>query len=224
MKGYALHGFLGEPKDLAFLSEEFICCDYLQWIDENTKDFTTWAHRFDAWVSAPATFLGYSMGGRFALEYTKHFPQKVNRLILISTQLNRAPTEASIQARQANDQAWAERFLHDPLSDVLKDWNKQSVFAGSKVEPIRDVSKWNRQLLAKLLIDFSPTKHPDFLELLKHWKIPTTLIAGDQDQKYVQQNRQAESLAHVQVVVIPQSGHRVIFDQPEILEKMLIQK
>jgi 2-succinyl-6-hydroxy-2,4-cyclohexadiene-1-carboxylate synthase len=224
MKTYALHGFLGEPKDFSFLSEDIISIDYLQLIDAQTKDFAVWAQRFDALVGGAATFLGYSMGGRFALEYARHFPNKVNRLILISTNLNVSPSEASIKARRASDRAWAERFLRDPLQEVWQDWNKQNVFTGSKVEPARDVSSWNRQLLAQLLIEFSPAKHPDFLDLIKQWSLPITLIAGDQDQKYVQQNQKAESLPHVQVVVIPQSGHRVIFDQPEALKSVLVQK
>src|SRR5205085_504342 len=63
--------------------------------------------------------LGYSMGGRFALEMLIAGAE-FDRAVIVSAGLN---LEEGREERRARDEAWARRFESDPWDDVMRDWN-----------------------------------------------------------------------------------------------------
>ncbi len=82
----------------------------------------------------PVTLLGYSMGGRLALYFALHYPERVARLILESA----SPGLATAQERQqriAADEALAARIERDGIEKFVDFWEGISLFASQQRLP-----------------------------------------------------------------------------------------
>lgn len=235
----ALHGFLGAPTDFELLrinlknrlkndsSEKmnWILPHYYKIEELNPKvPWSEWPQQFKKFLKdqpldpGRKVLLGYSQGGRLALEFLKQYGSETtfNALILISAGLGIEDHEKP--ARLLQDNHWAKRFLNEPFSSVVKDWNAQAVFTGSKAEPNRKESDYDKDLLAANLKNWSVAQHSNYKELLKNLKIPVCYISGELDHKYSSYGEKL-SLANQQIEFykIPQAGHRCFLDQPEIV-------
>ncbi|HYG55829.1 MAG TPA: alpha/beta fold hydrolase [Burkholderiales bacterium] len=171
-------GFLGLPSDFAFLPE------------------------------VPGkVLLGYSMGGRLALDRLQR--ERYDKAVIISAGLN-----APDPARRQRDEAWARRFETEEWSSLMRAWNAQEVFGGHVVE--RREEDFDRAELARQLREYSPAVlPPPTLELIE---TPILWIAGERDAKYVAIAREAvRRLPHGELWICPNAGHRVPWEQPEAL-------
>ena len=88
-----LPGFLGLPSDF---------------------DFLPWPHS----ATAGDVLLGYSMGGRLALELLQR--ERFAKAVIISAGLN-----VPDPARVARDEEWARRFESEEWSSLMRAWNAQ---------------------------------------------------------------------------------------------------
>ena len=219
----ALHGFLGTPSDFDFLGPLILKPDYLSLIKNGAIDFRDWARAFDKHFAPEDKFhlIGYSMGGRFALEYADQFRTKLSKLTLISVNLNKNISETEIIKRRGTDQTWANRFLTDDLETVIGDWNQQAVFQGSINTPDRKIKDIDRELMSILLTRFSSNDQKCFFNEIRSWDLDIRLISGEFDHKYVTQNSSFKGLGHISDTVVSQSGHRVFVDNPAELIKLL---
>jgi 2-succinyl-6-hydroxy-2,4-cyclohexadiene-1-carboxylate synthase len=219
----ALHGFLGEPSDFDFLGSAVYKPDYLSLVKNGCPDFASWAQAFEQRFAPKQKFhlVGYSMGGRFALEYAVRFKSRLTGLSLISVNLNQVSDESQKLNRAQSDQAWAKRFLNDDLTEVIQDWNNQPVFAGTVSEPYRNPETVDRELMSVLLTQFSVLQQRNFFDEIKNWDLKIDLFAGQSDKKYLEQNQGFQASKHVSSHVIQSSGHRIIFDNPKELSLKL---
>jgi 2-succinyl-6-hydroxy-2,4-cyclohexadiene-1-carboxylate synthase len=175
-----LPGFLGLPSDFDFLPK----------------------------VQADA-LLGYSMGGRLALQLLESGAAAASAAVIISAGLN-APDEA----RRQRDEAWARRFESEEWSSLMHAWNAQDVFGGHVVE--RREEDYDRAELARQLREYSPAVLPP--PRLESIATPILWIAGERDAKYVNIAREAvRRLPHAELWICPDAGHRVPWEQPELL-------
>jgi pimeloyl-ACP methyl ester carboxylesterase len=71
--------------------------------------------------------MGYSMGGRLALELFEAEPDLWHEVWLLSTHLGLQSAEEA-RLRRESDQNWSDLFLSSAWPEVLTDWNNQSVF------------------------------------------------------------------------------------------------
>jgi 2-succinyl-6-hydroxy-2,4-cyclohexadiene-1-carboxylate synthase len=151
--------------------------------------------------------LGYSMGGRLALDLLQR--QRFDRAIVISAGLN-APDEA----RKLRDEEWARRFESEEWASLLRAWNAQEVFGGQVVE--RREEDFDRTELARQLREYSPAVlPPPRLEVIE---TPVLWIAGERDAKYVDIAKRAVArLPHAELWICPDAGHRVPWEQPDAL-------
>jgi 2-succinyl-6-hydroxy-2,4-cyclohexadiene-1-carboxylate synthase len=178
-----LSGFLGLPSD---------------W------DFLPWPHApYDG--AADEALIGYSMGGRLALEQANRFP----KVIIISAGIN-APDEERLQ----RDAAWSARFESEDWSSLMRAWNAQPVFGGHVVE--RHESDYDRVELARMLREHSPAVlAPPRLEEISSRVL---WVAGELDSRYVDIARVAVSrLQRGELWICPNAGHRVPWEQPDAL-------
>lgn len=154
--------------------------------------------------------LGYSMGGRLALQALIE-GAAFDRAVIVSAGLN---LEEGRDERKARDETWARRFESDPWKDVMRDWNAQPVFGGHVVERVeRD---HDRRELARQLRENSPGVLLPLAPRLHEIKIPVLWIAGERDQKYVDVGRRAVSLLpNAELWICPNAGHRVPWEQPQ---------
>lgn len=153
--------------------------------------------------------LGYSMGGRLALQALLE-DNKYDRAVIVSAGLN---LEEGRDERRARDEAWARRFESDPWDEVMRDWNAQPVFGGHVVD--RFERDYDRHELARQLRESSPGVLPPLAPRLHEIAIPILWIAGELDRGYVEVGRRAASLLpDAELWICPGAGHRVPWEQP----------
>jgi 2-succinyl-6-hydroxy-2,4-cyclohexadiene-1-carboxylate synthase len=192
-----LSGFLGLPSD---------------W------DFLPWPHS----PGAGDVLLGYSMGGRLALQLLERDvvsndsgarQESFSKAVIISAGLN-APDEP----RRARDEVWAQRFEAAEWFELMRDWNAQPVFGGHSM-PRRE-EDYDRRELARQLREWSPAVLPP--PRLETIETPVLWIAGERDAKYVEIARHAVArLPHAELWICPDAGHRVPWEQPDALVRRL---
>jgi len=181
-----LSGFLGLPSDWGFLP---------------------WPHSPDR----GDILLGYSMGGRLALQLLERAP--FAKAIIVSAGLN-APDEE----RRARDEEWARRFESDEWSSLMRAWNAQPVFGGHELE--RHERDYDRAELARQLREWSPAVLPP--PRLEEIATPVLWVAGERDAKYVEIARRAVArLPYAELWICPDAGHRVPWEQAELLVQRL---
>lgn len=238
MNLYLLHGFLGLPSDFERTMREIetpseeshvLSVDYLKFRETSSQvALTDWGKQFNRWVesyekgksSGKRVLVGYSQGGRLALHAVQANPSFWQGLILISTNLGISNGEKP--ARLKSDQEWAQKFLNENFVKTVEKWNAQPVFQGSKAEPQRNETQYNRNLLVSCLENWSLAHQQDFKQEIPNWKMPTMYVAGDKDAKYIQIAREFQRLQpSANLSIVPESGHRVLFDQPEALAKLI---
>lgn len=181
---WCVPGFLGLPSD---------------W------DFLPWPHRHyvDGAGDAADVIIGYSMGGRRALQEAHRF----SKAVIVSAGIN-APDPERVQ----RDEAWARRFEDDVWDDVIRDWNAQPVFGGHAV--VRREADHDRAELARALREWSPAVMPP--PRLEEIATPILWVAGARDAKYVEIAREAvDRLPDATLWICPEAGHRVPWEQPQ---------
>ncbi len=165
-------------------------------------DFLPWPHaEYDG--SADEVLIGYSMGGRLALEQAHRF----RKAVIVSAGLNAPDAE-----RRVRDDEWARRFESEEWSSLMRAWNAQPVFGGHVVE--RREADYDRAELARQLRENSPAVLPP--PRLESIETPILWIAGERDAKYVEIGRRAVArLPRAELWICPDAGHRVPWEQPE---------
>lgn len=163
---------------------------------------------FDFLPDVPGrVLLGYSMGGRLALDRLQR--ERYDKAVIISAGLN-----APDPARRQRDEEWARRFESEEWSSLMKAWNAQEVFGGHLVE--RREEDFDRAELARQLREYSPAVLPP--PDLESIDTPILWVAGERDAKYVEIAKAAvRRLPHAELWICPDAGHRVPWEQPEAL-------
>lgn len=171
---------------------------------------------------AQTDVLGYSMGGRVALQMAASAPARVSTLILESSSPGLADP-AERQARIAADEALADSIERDGLAAFVDRWEQLPLFASqaalsAEIRAHQHAQRLqnNPQGLANSLRGMGTGRQTSLWNQLPQLHIPTLLIAGELDQKYcVIAEQMAQALPNVQNVVIPNAGHTVHLEQPE---------
>jgi len=235
MKLWALHGFLGQAADFADL--QLKCSQQDANLDWNSVDYMhsrelspqstleEWGDHFCKLVeqsnSKENVLLGYSQGGRLALQTLKKNSSLWKAVILVSTNPGLPVLERP--ARLKNDEEWADKFLNQNFQKTVEKWNAQAVFQGSVTEPERLEANYNRRQLADCLTRWSLANQEDFRSFLKQTSLPTLYISGERDSKYTQIGN---SLAALRPTIahksITNAGHRVFLDQPDAVSFEII--
>lgn len=181
------------------------------------------ADLLDALEVASAVWVGYSMGGRLALGAGLLLPDRVSRLVLESASPGLA-TEQQRTERRSSDELLARRIESSGIGEFVREWEELPLFAtqrrltpGVRAE-IRSRRMTNRpEALAACLRGLGTGMQPSVWEALEHVAAPTLLIAGEEDRKFVRTNeRMLEALPDARLEVIPEAGHAVHLEQPEV--------
>lgn len=188
----------------------------------------------------PPVLVGYSMGGRVALQALvdapKRFAACVRALVLESCGLGPA-TEEERAAAAARDAANAQRLREAGVQAFMDAWEQLPLFATQRELPA-DVRKRVRverlansaEALALTFERAGQHAMPGRTEVLRALRdltaarVSLLYVAGERDEKYsaladilaseLVEAQTAES-SLVTVTVIPQAGHNVHLEQPE---------
>lgn len=166
----------------------------------------------------PAAWLGYSMGGRYALHVAVRHPEVVERLILVSATAGIDDPEER-QARRRADEALADRIESDGLEPFLRFWLSQPLFATLPAEAAGLESRLEGTasgLASSLRLAGTGTQAP-LWDRLGDLDMPVLVIAGALDEKY---RGLAERLgrrigANATVRVLEGAGHAGHLERPE---------
>jgi len=132
-----------------------------------------------------ADWLGYSMGGRFALHVALRHPDVVSRLVLVSATAGIDDPVERAERRRA-DERLAEQALDAGVERFVRDWLGQPLFASL---PPAAASMEGRLggtasgLASSLRLAGTGTQQP-LWSLLPGLSMPVLVVAGSLDTKY----------------------------------------
>jgi len=177
----------------------------------------------DALACERVTVLGYSMGGRVALQLAAAAPGRVERLILESASPGLA-SAAERQARCQADHALADSIEREGLVAFVDYWQALPLFASQTTLPAEVQGRQRAQRLqgrplglANSLRGMGTGQQESLWERLPEIACPTLLLAGALDQKFVAIVQQmAERMPDARVTIVAGAGHTIHLEQPEV--------
>jgi len=229
-----LHGFMGRGEDWNAVTEALASDAYCLIVDLPGHGRSTGrpAHEYtmegvaqsladvldDAGVDR-CPFVGYSMGGRVALYLATFHPDCVSRLVLESA----SPGIESPSERAERRQTDAERAsaLASDFDDFLADWYRMPLFESLQEHGLVDDTVASRrhndpEELAQALRGYGVGQQPSLWERLPDLQIPTLLVTGALDKKYVAVTERAACMNDaIRRVVVPDAGHNVHLERPQ---------
>ncbi len=233
---WCLHGFLGQSSDW-----NFFYSDLNPRIDKNIKLFfpslypklklfhegfsmQEWAKGFCHQVrnrSLDNFIMGYSMGGRLAFHLLMEDPSLWKKAIIISSNPG-LRTKKQVLQRNQSDKKWAENFLSTHWNTLMQQWSQQVVFRKSHFSPKRLEKDYSREVLAKILVEWSVAKQKNFRNFLSKIKVPVLWMSGEYDENYVKIGEEVSQLSpYIEHFIVPHSSHRVPWDNSKVfLEKV----
>ncbi len=179
------------------------------------KHHDLYLENFDHFKPEPNDILiGYSMGGRIAMEIAERNQFKIKRLIILSAH----PGLETHELRERN--IWEESVLQR-LKDLTPEafltyWNQLPLFKADS--PLNHLYYERFKLSYALFEKNRLSRQPNFVPgLLKH-KEKVTWIVGSQDEKYLSLAKKLES----QGLPIHEinSGHRVLNHPAAVMEAL----
>jgi pimeloyl-ACP methyl ester carboxylesterase len=176
-----------------------------------------------AMTDGPIIAIGHSMGARVAMEMVHLAPKRIEKLALIDTGVDsrREGEEAKRQvlidlAFTEGMEALAERWLPPMLhADRVED---QSLLGPLKAMVMRATPEQHRRQIQALL------NRPDLRPRLAGIACPTLVMVGRQDRwsPLAQHEEMVELIPNAELVVIEDSGHMSLLEQPEQVSRALL--
>ncbi|MEX1023172.1 MAG: 2-succinyl-6-hydroxy-2,4-cyclohexadiene-1-carboxylate synthase [Dehalococcoidia bacterium] len=178
-----------------------------------------------------ATWLGYSLGGRTALQVATRRPEAVSALVLEGASPGLA-TEAERAARIEGDAALARMIEQDGLEAFVDYWGSIPLWASQADHlsgPQREALRQQRLAqrgpgLANSLRGMGTGAQAWVGERLADVRVPVLLTAGSLDQKYVEIAREmAGTFPDATLRVIEDAGHAAHLEQPEAFNATVLE-
>jgi 2-succinyl-6-hydroxy-2,4-cyclohexadiene-1-carboxylate synthase len=161
------------------------------------------------------------MGGRIALHAALAAPERVARLVLVATTAG-IDDAGDRAARRASDEELAA-FADTATPEAFADrWAGQPLFAGTPPEAVRiwraDMLRNDPAGLAAVLRGIGTGAMEPLWERLPELTMPTTVVAGAEDAKFVALGeRLASAIPDAELVVVPGAGHGLPREAPDAL-------
>ena len=168
-----------------------------------------------------AHWVGYSMGGRTALQFAVTHPRRVDRLLLVGASAGLSDPAARA-ARIESDEALADRIESDGVEDFVDEWMALPLFASQKrlgdeaLSAAREQRLQNQpHALANSLRGMGSGAQLPLQTQLSGLTAPVCLVVGDEDAKF---QTIAADLAHrlpnASVEIQTESGHAAHLENP----------
>ncbi|MFN8503835.1 2-succinyl-6-hydroxy-2,4-cyclohexadiene-1-carboxylate synthase [Kouleothrix sp.] len=172
---------------------------------------------------ARATVLGYSMGGRVALQLAAAAPQRVEALVLESASPGLASADERA-ARAAADDALADTIEREGLAAFVDYWEQLPLWASQAALPPEARARLRAQRLrnnprglANSLRGMGAGRQTSLWEQLGALGMPALLLAGALDGKYSAiARRMAGAMPRARLAIVPDAGHAIHLEQPDV--------
>lgn len=185
------------------------------------ESFGDWREQFYEKVEEqtkgePSLLLGYSMGGRLAMNACVHRPSLWSGVIAVGADPGLISDDARSKQLQ-KDLEWARRFRTEDIQELLNEWDSLPVFCGRSNCASREISELDSEKISRFFDVFSKARQGNMLPMLRKLKTPPLLyISGCDDLKYTKigQGLAADCL-QIQNKIIPNAGHRVPWENQD---------
>ena len=167
---------------------------------------------------------GYSLGGRVAMHVALAAPERVTRLLLVSTSAGiEDPAERA--ERRAADRALADELERVPFEQFIERWRTQPLFADDPPEVDQlareDQRRNDPRALAAVLRGVGTGEMEPLWDRLGGLAMPVTVVVGDRDAKFrALGERMRRLLPHAELFVSP-GGHVLPLENPEALVALI---
>jgi protocatechuate 4,5-dioxygenase alpha subunit len=176
-----------------------------------------------ALTDGPVTAVGHSMGARAAMEMARIAPERIERLGLIDTGIHPRREGEELTRQVLVDLAYAEG-----MGALAERWLPPMVHEGrtgdrALLDPLKDMvmratpEQHHRQIRALL-------GRPDARIHLSEITCPTLVMVGRQDRwsPLAQHEEIAAAIPNAELVIIENSGHMSLVEQPEQVSGALL--
>ncbi len=168
-----------------------------------------------------AALLGYSMGGRVALQFALAAPGRIEALVLESASPG-IDDAGDRTTRVAADRALADSIERDGIEAFVDRWEALPMWATQAAlpEPVRQRLRAQRLRnstagLANSLRGMGAGAQEPVLDRLGELRMPVLLIAGEHDAKYRQlAYDMRERIRDARINIVEGAGHAVHLEQP----------
>ena len=170
-------------------------------------------------AAAPERFAlcGYSLGGRIAQHVALAAPERLSRLVLVSTSPG-IEDAAERARRRTTDRELADDLERLPFDDFIERWRTQPLFAEDPPEVGRLVREEQRRndpmSLAAALRGLGTGEMAPLWGRIEQLSCPVTIVVGDRDAKFrALGERMQRVLPNGQLLVL-EGGHRLALENP----------
>ncbi|MDF1815362.1 MAG: alpha/beta fold hydrolase [Verrucomicrobiales bacterium] len=217
----ALHGNIGSPADYDFLSDNH---------EVNPVNLWPYSHLSLQEVAAEIRnlaapgerkgIIGYSMGGRIALQSIADQPDFWDFAVIISAQPG-LQSEKQRKERLAKDENWSKKVRTKSWSEFLNEWNQQGVLAGPAPTNQNDLEPYKSHI-ASAFTNWSLGQQQDLRPELSKFRGSLTWIVGENDARFAEMGREMKTLIpNLQLIQVPQAGHRLLLESPDVISAVL---
>lgn len=180
----------------------------------------------DVLARSPARFTlcGYSLGGRIALHVALTAPERVARLVLVSSTAGiEDPAERA--RRRESDRLLADELETGPFEAFIERWRSQPLFAdepATVAELARGDQRRNRpDALAAALRGIGTGEMEPLWDRLGELRMPVTVVVGERDAKFRALGRRMTGLLKEAELVVVPGGHGLPLESPRALARVL---
>jgi len=169
-------------------------------------------------ITKPVTLIGYSLGGRLALDFATQFPKLVKNLIILSANPG-IDDPKQRQERLKWDQAWCDVIEQQGFPTFLERWYEQPLFHSLRNSPNFDATlkkrlQHNPEFMKEVFLKLSPAILPSRWSAIQKFSFPSLFLFGEHDIKYQSIRNNLVKLG-VSTDLIPHSGHAIHLENPE---------
>jgi 2-succinyl-6-hydroxy-2,4-cyclohexadiene-1-carboxylate synthase len=167
---------------------------------------------------------GYSLGGRIAQQVALAAPERINRLVLVSTSPGIEDPDERARRRES-DRRLADELERIPFEQFIERWRTQPLFADDPPEvgalAREDQRRNDPHALATAMRGLGPGEMQPVWSRLGELKMPVTIVVGERDGKFrALGERMRALLAHAELVVVA-GGHGLPLENPSALAEEL---
>ncbi len=167
--------------------------------------------------------VGISMGGTIAIQLSLNYPESIERLVLVNT-------FACLKPKRLNEWLY---FSRRGIKSIIRGPKAQAEMVAWRVLPNENQAELRAQLINDIR-SANPTAYRwamislamfDVRNQLSRIQCPTLVISGDRDTTVPLQNQSElrKGIKNSEHIIIQNSGHAIIADQPEQFTQRLIQ-
>ena len=176
----------------------------------------------------PIDLLGYSMGGRLAINLALAYPQRIRRLVLVSCHAGIRDAHERAQRRR-RDESLAQVLEEDGIGPFMAWWETQRAlrpyepFPAAVAESVR-ARRLNQDPvgLAACLRALGGGAMDPAWNRLGELRMPVLLISGAADARYMRNmDEMAAAIPDHRREIVLRSGHAVHRERPQVVAQMV---